>query len=55
MSRPKDGISLAGLVEWLRRNGKRNVEVATGYTLDELIRDLDKIEKRAEDYGEYDD
>jgi sugar phosphate isomerase/epimerase len=41
---PSKQITLEELVDWLKTNGYRNVEVAKGYPLEELIRDLDRLD-----------
>lgn len=37
-------LSLEELVDWLKVNGSHHVEVAKGYTVEDLTSDLDKIE-----------
>lgn len=44
MPRPRKGHSLTELIEFLRLNGYQHHEVAKGYSVEELIRDLEKVQ-----------
>ena len=44
MPRPRKGHTLTELIEFLQLNGFHNVEVAKGYSVEELIRDLQKVQ-----------